>query len=175
MFEDFYKEDENGCWLWQAGLYTVGYGCYKQQYAHIYSYKKYKGIIPKHYHIHHKCKVKKCVNPDHLQLVHESEHYKIHHGLKEYCIHGHKYDDKNTRWKNGHRRCLACHNNEEKRRTFETRTKPRLEKKKMIIYEFKKGIDRHVIATKYGVSLRTVYRYGTPENALAFRIRNNWY
>lgn len=63
---------ENGCWLWQASLTTKGYGSFwdgsRLDRAHRYSYKTFRGEIPKGLIVMHKCDIPACVNPVHLQL-----------------------------------------------------------------------------------------------------------
>lgn len=63
---------ETGCWDWQ--LHTI-YG-YAYQYSqsgssrvHKINYEKKYGSVPKGKVLDHLCKNKKCVNPDHLEIV----------------------------------------------------------------------------------------------------------
>lgn len=60
------------CWLWTAAS-SRGYGQLginkKLIYAHRFSYELHRGKIPQGLHIDHLCRVKKCVNPRHLEVV----------------------------------------------------------------------------------------------------------
>jgi hypothetical protein len=62
-----------GCWLWIGYTYRNGYG--QTHYNHVRSlahrvyYTTHKGEIPKGLVVDHVCKVRSCVNPDHLRLV----------------------------------------------------------------------------------------------------------
>jgi len=72
--EKFYKiNPETGCWEWFGNTCIKGYGKYKvgiKSYkAHRFMYEERFGKIPKGMQIDHKCKVKNCVNPDHLEVV----------------------------------------------------------------------------------------------------------
>lgn len=65
-----------GCWLWNGFIYPNGYGQLKWKYqgrsdfnAHRISYRIYKGEVPKGLEIDHLCRVRRCVNPDHLEAV----------------------------------------------------------------------------------------------------------
>lgn len=64
--------DEKGCWVWQ-GYKSRGYGFLillgKTVMAHRFMYEKFKGPIPEGKELHHKCHVRNCVNPDHLEPI----------------------------------------------------------------------------------------------------------
>lgn len=76
-FHDKYIVDpDTGCWLWTAALNNRGYGTlgygaptYKAGYAHRISYELHHGPIPTDRVVDHMCDVRRCVNPDHLQLL----------------------------------------------------------------------------------------------------------
>ena len=60
----------NECLLWNGELTDKGYGIFwykgKHIMAHRCSYELFVSEIPKDKQIHHICKNKSCVNPEHL-------------------------------------------------------------------------------------------------------------
>lgn len=67
-------EPNTGCWLWEGGDRGQGYGAFKIDTkraisAHRASYQLHKGPIPDGLTIDHLCRVRCCVNPDHLEAV----------------------------------------------------------------------------------------------------------
>lgn len=73
-----YVEEDRGydtpCWIWQLKIsQTNGYGHVnaggKDFLAHRYYYEQHKGPIPAGLTIDHLCRVRECVNPDHLEAV----------------------------------------------------------------------------------------------------------
>lgn len=78
---DYVVEPETGCWLWQKTLNPAGYGTgsftaagLDAQYAHRAYYIVANGPIPTGHDVHHTCKVPRCVNPAHLELIGERAH-----------------------------------------------------------------------------------------------------
>src|SRR3972149_6072989 len=70
---------ENGCWKWSGKIHkSTGYGRFRasnvQWHAHRFSYSYYNGEVPPHWHVHHTCENRWCVNPDHLRAIPASEH-----------------------------------------------------------------------------------------------------
>jgi len=73
--------DENGCWRWQLSINNWGYarlglnvgGKTTTTTAHRASYEVFRGDIPEDYDVDHLCRVRDCVNPDHLEAVTRSE------------------------------------------------------------------------------------------------------
>lgn len=66
-----WKVDENGCWICTSHApNSEGYPRIninkKRIYISRYMYEKYKGEIPEHYDMCHKCDIPMCINPDHL-------------------------------------------------------------------------------------------------------------
>ncbi len=63
---------ESGCWLWNAGVNSKGYGYFtvsgRSVLAHRASFVIYNGPVPKHLMVCHKCDTPLCVNPSHLFL-----------------------------------------------------------------------------------------------------------
>jgi len=66
------KNGPNGCWVW-TGCIGHGYGQIRQNkklyQAHRVSWEWAVGPIPNGMEIDHRCRVKQCVNPDHLRVV----------------------------------------------------------------------------------------------------------
>ena len=66
-----YKEKTN-CWIWKACVVN-GYGRFNvfsnTTSAHIFSYEIFKGKVPNGLELDHLCRVRSCVNPDHLEAV----------------------------------------------------------------------------------------------------------
>lgn len=117
-----YKIDENGCWIWQAGMYGCGYGKFslngKNTNAHRASFIIHNGSFDFSKMVLHKCDVKKCINPDHLYIGDKSQNAKdaynrgqlVSWGSKKtHCKNGHEFSLKNTKYtKKKRRRCLEC-------------------------------------------------------------------
>ena len=65
--------DADGCWLWAASIKPNGYGQYavnrRPRYAHRISYEALVGGIGDGLEIDHLCRVRSCVNPNHLEAV----------------------------------------------------------------------------------------------------------
>lgn len=60
-------------------------------------------------HLHHECRQPRCINVDHLTALDPSTHGTLAvHPLVTHCYRGHEYDEANTRWENGRRRCRKC-------------------------------------------------------------------
>ena len=93
---------ESGCWLWIGTCSSHGYGLLQKQYAHRISYIHFKGPIPNGLQIDHICRVRSCVNPDHLEAVTAQENKRRGEGIavqnarKSHCISGHVFNENNT-------------------------------------------------------------------------------
>jgi hypothetical protein len=66
--------DDNGCWIWRLRTEPEGYGRLtvdgKDGYlAHRFVYEQLVGPIPDGLHLDHLCRVRSCVNPEHLEPV----------------------------------------------------------------------------------------------------------
>jgi hypothetical protein len=66
------------CWIWQLKTTTkTGYGVVrvggKDLLAHRWHYEQVNGPIPVGLQIDHLCRVRDCVNPDHMQVVSPQE------------------------------------------------------------------------------------------------------
>ena len=117
----------NQCIEWHGKLNHGGYGMIRGDdknhldvRVHRISYEIYVGKIPKGYVIDHKCRNRKCVNPQHLRTVTrkvnnlENSINPIALNLnKTKCLRGHPFNKENTRIetrKDGRtmRRCKKC-------------------------------------------------------------------
>lgn len=78
---EYIVDPETQCWNWAGGINSSGYGVYerdrKRTVAHRFIYERNKGPIPEGKYLDHICKNRRCVNPDHLQPVTNSEHAAI--------------------------------------------------------------------------------------------------
>jgi hypothetical protein len=68
-----YIEEDRGyrtpCWIWQLGKTIWGYGTTQSKSAHRIMYERTGKTIPEGMDLDHKCRVRECVNPDHLEPV----------------------------------------------------------------------------------------------------------
>jgi hypothetical protein len=78
-FRSYIKKNSSGCWIWTGNL-CKGYGSFfangKTCRAHRWIYELVNGPIPEGLEIHHRCNVKACVNPSHLEAVTHLENAK---------------------------------------------------------------------------------------------------
>lgn len=116
LTDRFWKQVEkqaDGCWLWRGRILN-GYGWWSQAVAHRCAYVSSGRIIPDGYHLDHLCRVRNCVNPDHLEPVTPRENARrgltgAHNRNKTHCKQGHAYTPENTAiGKSGWRACITC-------------------------------------------------------------------
>jgi hypothetical protein len=72
----------NTCWLWTGSKNKGGYGTFKvstdeTDYAHRVVYELLVGEIPAGMTIDHRCRVRLCVNPNHLMLATVGENIRL--------------------------------------------------------------------------------------------------
>lgn len=102
-------EPNSGCWLWTGRLSSRGYALTrvgtKTVRAHRVIYELFKGPIPKGLEPDHTCKLKGCVNPEHLEPVtHQINVQRGQLGATTkarcvaitHCPRGHEYTTANT-------------------------------------------------------------------------------
>ena len=108
------------CWIWTGAVVEDGYGliAYERttKRAHRIMYEVAKGPIPDGYELDHLCRIRCCVNPDHLEPV--TTKVNIMRGLglaamsarRTHCVKGHEYTPENTVFKTyaRGRHCVKC-------------------------------------------------------------------
>jgi hypothetical protein len=123
------------CWLWRAGLTTGGYAMIcrsgeggKPVLVHRWMYEHFTGPIAPGLQLDHLCRVRRCVNPAHLEVVtpqennRRSESPSAKNAVKTHCKHGHEFTTENTYLDSeGSRLCRLCQS--EAGRRFKTRLK----------------------------------------------------
>lgn len=114
------------CWLWTGSIGNHGYGQIGRGMrhggnllAHRVAYELLVGPLPTEGDmvIDHLCRVRPCVNPEHMEVVTRGEN--VRRGLlKSECIHGHPYDETNNYVSatTGGKQCRVCAKLRERRK-----------------------------------------------------------
>ena len=118
---------ESGCWLWSGTLDVHGYGKVsdgsESRGAHRWLWERLLGPVLDGLELDHLCRVKHCVNPEHLEPVTPAENIRRQHedrGLYMCTKHGPK-----TPTPGGYFRCKPCRAEQaRKRRARIARTEP---------------------------------------------------
>ena len=137
------RKTGSGCWLWTGSTDGDGYGRIflrrtngKATYdsVHRLVYMLFRGPIPKGSEPDHTCRVRRCVNPGHLEPVTHRENVLRGVGItaenakKKYCKHGHSLSD--AKIQRGRRVCATC----DKERMRRLTAKRRLSNKKRMFF-----------------------------------------
>lgn len=115
-------EFTESCWLWTAAVEKDGYGRFYAQgrypRAHRFLYERVMGEVPRGLQLDHLCRVRRCVNPAHLEPVTCGVNVRRgklaetnrERGRKQtHCKRGHERNDTNTRVTSaGRRECKVC-------------------------------------------------------------------
>lgn len=71
-----------GCWLWRGYRQPNGYGTVtirgNRAYVHRLAYELAYGPLDAGLVVHHDCKRRACVNPEHLRALTVEEHRELH-------------------------------------------------------------------------------------------------
>lgn len=124
-----HRPDLGPCWLWTAALTGGGYGYMRvgsmvdgtrgHARASRVAYEMFRGPIPEGLQLDHLCRVRACVNPDHLEAVTQrvnllrGETLVAANAKKTHCPNGHPLVGDNLdkhSLKRGRRICRACIN-----------------------------------------------------------------
>lgn len=110
---------KTGCWEWLGGLNKDGYASYQGSVAR-YMCQLFHGPMPRDWTTDHLCRVRHCINPNHLEGVPHIVNVRrgttgIVNRSKTHCAQGHPYDAKNTRILAGRRVCKICDGSAHKR------------------------------------------------------------
>lgn len=113
----------SGCWLWTGTEVAGGYGRTKvgprSVLVHRMIFEVARGAIPSGLVIDHRCRVRCCANPDHLEPVTQQTNVLRGEGIasmrarKTHCAHGHELSGENLRVFERSpgrfmRTCIAC-------------------------------------------------------------------
>lgn len=106
------------CWLWTGHLASDGYGqIYNGKssvYVHRLSLSFIGKTIPKGMEVDHLCRVKNCLNPEHLEVVTRKENILRGEGAaakcarKTHCVRGHELNADNIYPGKTYRQCKVC-------------------------------------------------------------------
>jgi len=111
---------ECGCLVFEGADNGDGYGVIGNnggtRYVHRIIYQEFVGKIPEGMQVDHTCRVRLCVNHNHLEAVTAAENTRRmfaavgHHNKKKtHCKRGHEYSKENTRVNGeGSRVCIKC-------------------------------------------------------------------
>lgn len=113
VVDRFWRKVEftDSCWLWTACVQPNGYGQFADARAHRWAYEFCVGPIPDGLQLDHLCRVRHCVNHDHLEAVTQRENILRGVGITAKCASktaapcGHPYTVSGSR---GGRRCRSC-------------------------------------------------------------------
>ena len=104
---------DTDCWTWLGELDKDGYGTIRIGKKHHrvprLVYELERGPIAPGQQLDHLCRVRHCVNPDHLEQVSQAENLRRGFACITHCPSGHPYDEANTYvTPAGARQCRTC-------------------------------------------------------------------
>lgn len=105
--------DTNGCWIWAGAVQSRGYACLgvggRVQLGHRVAYESLIGPIAPGMTIDHLCRVKRCLNPGHMEVVSRGDNTLRYYASRDSCKRGHRYTEANTYvTSRGTRECRTC-------------------------------------------------------------------
>lgn len=120
--ELFWSHVEKGpdCWLWTGKVDKDGYGYthlprQTTRKAHVVSWLIHGRALPVGMELHHRCRIRRCVNPDHCEPLTKTNHTSIRQN-KTACPNGHAFTAENVYVNpTGAKVCRKCYRAEHKR------------------------------------------------------------
>jgi hypothetical protein len=117
--------DQNSCWIFQGSTWGVGYGQirFRDKHVSVHRFIAYICLglpMESKLEVRHKCDVKLCFNPVHLEIGTHADNMhdasirmpRRPRGPNNTCIHGHEMTEENTyhrrRGKSFSRACIKC-------------------------------------------------------------------
>lgn len=102
------------CWIWFGSTFPGGHAQFRNSTAHAFSYRLHKGPVPTGLEIDHLCRIRCCVNPEHLEAVTRHENLSRGKSWKHramfqrqaHCKRGHPLTAENRRVDG----CRICYN-----------------------------------------------------------------
>lgn len=125
------QREQGGCWIWIGAKNANGYGRFwydrRVMVAHRVAYLMLVGQVPEGKDLDHLCRIRACVNPEHLEPVSRDTNLKrgIGHGSESHCPSGHSYSGYNLIRQGSSRRCRICRNNQHREYMRAKRVKAR--------------------------------------------------
>jgi hypothetical protein len=109
-------DSESGCWLWTGRLNSDGYGMTSLNNKNIGAHRAVMLLLSGKVgaELDHLCRVRRCVNPGHLENVSHQKNVLRGEGIaakyarRTHCKHGHAFTLENMRKKGNVRICLTC-------------------------------------------------------------------
>lgn len=99
-FRASYEVNASGCWIWKGKPSAQGYGRFSfngtTELAHRVSLTLHQGRIGDGLHVDHLCRVRMCVNPEHLEAVTSAvnvlrgQNWCADQSRKTHCLNGHE-------------------------------------------------------------------------------------
>lgn len=115
------------CWLYEGHVAKDGYGRFNPWrpggsksplLAHRLAYENLVGDVPDGLQLDHLCRVRNCVNPEHLEPVTSRVNTQRGMAAMTHCRNGHEINDKNTFFtSDGYRGCRVCQRDWRRRRS----------------------------------------------------------
>ena len=107
-------EPNTGCHLWLGSLNAKGYGTARGTLVHRLVFVESYGPVPHGLEINHRCRIRCCVNPLHLEAISHVENIAFGKRHRARCKRGHAFEGENlyiyppSSPQAGIRRCATC-------------------------------------------------------------------